>query len=122
MIKPDDLTGVAEDLARRILVTARSIAPCLDSLEDEAGEDTPKLKSDAIAILKGIAKSGGRSHLLKSQRVGPAAVEYNAGSWWADDDRAALRSLCALASTGGLPIGEFPATSKALTRMWPEDC
>lgn len=125
MIEPSDITGVDADLARRILVTARSIAPCLDTLEDEEGEGTPKLRSDAISIIKGVAAAGGSrgSHLVKKQNVGPAGVEYNAGSWWSDDDRAALRSLCAIATdaTGGHPIGEFPATSRVVSRMFPED-
>ena len=43
-INPDEISG-DEDLARRILVRARSIAPCLNSIP----EDDDRRK-DAIAI------------------------------------------------------------------------
>lgn len=116
MIAPTDLAPVDADLARRILVTARSIAPCLDTLDGEA-------KSDAIAILKGVALAGGVPHGVKSQRIASAAVEYNASSWWSADDRAGLRSLCAIASSesGYHPIGEFPTMTKVVSNMFPEE-
>jgi len=120
VIAPNDLTGVDEDLARRILVTARSIAPCLDTLDDA---DPSEPRSAALAILKGVAKNGGNPHGIKSQRVGPAAVEYNASSWWSDDDRAALRSLCVAPDPlPGMPVGSVPKTSQVVSRMFPEDC
>lgn len=112
-------------MARRILAVARSIAPCLDTLEDGAGANDPKPRSDAIAILKAVAAVGTArgSQLIKSQRIGPAAIEYNVGSWFSGDDRAALRGLCSLATAddGGHPIGSFP-TSRPFRRVWPEEC
>lgn len=122
MIEPTDLTGVEETLARRILVHARTIAPCLDSLIDgEEGE--PKPKSDAIAILLGVAREvpAVGSRRVKSQRIGPAQVEYfDVPSAFSDDDRNSLRSLCSVASSGGLPIGSFPRPARVVDAMWPE--
>lgn len=119
MIAPSDLTGIDADLARRIIATARSIAPCLDTLVDE-----PRL--DAIAILRGVASEGAArgSRLIKSQSVITARVEYNPGTWWSDDDRGALRALCSATSSdsAGHPVGSFPKTSRVVARMWPEDC
>lgn len=123
MIKPSDITGVDEDLARRVIAAARTIAPCLDSLVDGVDEDAPKPKSDAIAILRGVAREGQSrgSRLVKSQRIGPASVEYtSADSWFSTDDRNSLRSLCAFVSSAGLPLGHFPAPSTAIAGLWPE--
>lgn len=117
MIAATDLPGVDANLARRIIAVARFIAPCLDSLVDE-----PRL--DAIALLVGVAaeaKARG-SRLVKSQRVGPASVDYStAGSWFSDDDKSALRALCGVSATGGHPIGAFPKPSRAYSRLWPEE-
>lgn len=121
MIKPDDIGGDA-DLARRVIVFARSIAPCLDSLEDGTGDDAPQPKSDAIAILKGVV-----SHIVsrgstgvKSQGIGSARVEYVvSGSSFSDDDRRGLRSLCSV-SAAALPQGSFPPPSRVVAHLWPE--
>lgn len=123
MIKPSDINGVDEDLARRVIVAARTIAPCLDSLVDGPGDDDPKPKSDAIAILRAVAREGiaRGSRLVKSQRIGPAWVEYtSADSWFSPDDRTSLRSLCELTTTAGLPLGQFPK-STVVTNLWPEE-
>lgn len=117
-ISHTDLAGISEKMARRIIAIARSIAPCLDSLEGEA-------KTDAIAILDGIALEGVArgSRLIKTQRINQASVEYVVdGSWFSADDRGALRALCVAAPSGALPVGSFPKTSRELSRMWPEDC
>lgn len=116
MITPNHL-GVDEDLARRIIVLARSIAPCIDSF----AEDSEDFKN-AAAILRGVAAEvmarGSRS--VQSQRVGPAQVTYVVtGSSFSDDDRAALRALCASATLPGLPVGSFPE-SGTVGRVWPE--
>ncbi len=114
MIGPNDLGPIDQNLARRIIAVARSIAPGIDSLDGEAF-------SDAVAILQGVATEirvrGPRG--VKSQRIAAGAVEYTSSdSWFSDDDRSALRALCAAASFG--PIGQFPKPSKAVARMWPE--
>lgn len=105
MISAPDLEGVDETLARRIIAMARSIAPGLDSLEDDP-------RDDAIAILLGVAETATArgSLLIKQQVMGPARVTYTeAASWFSDDDRAALRALVEAnsAPTFG-PIGSFP--------------
>lgn len=124
MIKPDDLPGVATDLARSIIVAARSIAPCIDFLEDGLGEDDPKRRSEAIAILKLVASDHRWAYSgVKSQRTSAAAVEFFPGvAGFSDEQRASLRSLCEIAPpTSGLPLGSFPKPARAVSRMWPED-
>lgn len=116
MITPTDIGG-DEDRARRVIVHARSIAPCIDSFPD-GSED----KKNAVAILKGVLAelpTAGRAR-VKGQRVGPASVEYfDVASAFSADDRAALRALCGAASRGGLPLGSFPQ-ERPVARLWPE--
>lgn len=118
-IAPGDLAGVEANLARRVIASARSIAPCLDSLADESEE-----KATAIAILLAVAgevKLRG-SRQVASQRIGSASVNYrDVGSAFTDDDRDALRSLCVVAPPAGAPKGSFPRPAAALERMWPEE-
>lgn len=113
-ITPADLPGVDEDLARRIIAVARSIAPCLGDLVDEP-------KSDALAILKGViaeATSRGSLHVL-SERAGTVGVSYSTvRSWFQPDDRTALHALCGGTLHEG-PIGEFPE-KRFVADMWPE--
>jgi len=123
-ITPTDISGVDPDVARRVIAEARSIAPCIDSVVDGAGATDPKPRSDAIAIIKGIAIEGaGRgSRLVKSERTGPSQAEYFAvSSWFSAGDRAALRALCTDGSTAptGLPVGSFPVIDPACG-PWPE--
>ena len=116
MILPADIGG-DEDLARRILVRARSIAPCIFTFADDSEE-----AADAIAILRGVfaeAPAPG-SRRVKSQRVGGAAVDYElGGGLFTTDDIGLLRALCASTPTGGVPVGSFPPAG-ILTRLWPE--
>lgn len=117
MIDATDLTGVDADLALRIIAVARTIAPCLDNLDGVP-------KATAIAILKSIAKEARSrgSRNIRRQAVGPASIEYTSSdSWFSDDDRASLRSLCGTAMSSGDPIGSFPRPG-VVNRMWPEDC
>jgi len=115
VIRPDDLTGVDATLARRIIAVGRSIAPGIDNL---AGD----LREDALAILAGVAgeaKARG-SRLVKSQRIGPASVDYTAtASWFSEDDKNALRNLCVVTPSTQGPIGQFPAAGM-VSRVWPE--
>lgn len=120
-MKPADLDGIDEALARRVLAVARTIAPCLDSFADDSEE-----KATAVAILVAVAgevRARG-SRQVASQRIGPAAVSYrDVGSAFTDDDRSALRGLCAATqASAGLPVGSFPRPARSLERMWPEDC
>lgn len=122
VITPSDIDGVDEGTARRVIVLARTIAPCLDSLVDGPGDDDPKPKSEAIAILNGVAADvvvrGSRA--VASQSIGPARVNYVVTlSSFSNDDRVSLRSLCAVETRQGLPMGSFPEAG-ALSRVWPE--
>lgn len=113
---PDDLSGVDTDLARRVIAYARSIAPCLDSLD---GED----KNTAIAILKGVAADAQPrgSRLVASQRTADSSVTYrDVGSWFTSDDRAALRAMCTASASGPLPLGSFPQPSRRMHDLFPE--
>ncbi|TQL87214.1 hypothetical protein [Microbacterium saperdae] len=113
-----DKVGQDEDLAREILVNARTIAPCIFSFEDDS-ED----QKDALAILKRVYKdiAGRGSRLVATQRIGTAAVGYSTAvtSAFQGDPGRNLRSLCGAASAAGLPVGSFP-TERALARVWPE--
>lgn len=120
MLTPTDLGG-DENLARRVLVRARSIAPCIDSLTDGPGDDDPKPKSDAIAILKGVIAeipAAGSRRVRSKSRNGTSITYADIASAFTADDVAALRSLCS-AVTSGLPVGSFP-TSRPVGRVWPE--
>ncbi|TFD09818.1 hypothetical protein E3T26_14415 [Cryobacterium sp. TMT1-21] len=115
MITPAEISS-DENLARRILVRARSIAPCLNSIPDD---DDRKL--DAIAILKGVIAEvpapGARR--VRSRGRNGTSISYNdPGGAFSDDDIMSLRSLCDAASVG-LPIGSFPA-ARPLAREWVE--
>jgi len=114
VITPTDIPGVEEDVARRIIVAARSIAPCIDSLDGEP-------KKDAIAILRGVAAEAPAtgSRRVRSQRIGSASVDYWNADTWMPEDRSALRSLCAAVPAGGMPVGSFPLT-RPIERIWPE--
>jgi hypothetical protein len=115
MITPEDLTGVDEALARRVIVVGRSIAPCIDDL---VGED----RLDALAILRGVvAEAGERGSLhVLSERAGTVGVSYSTvRSWFQSDDKAGLRALCGGPVHAG-PVGEFPAR-RIYTNIWPDE-
>lgn len=122
MLTPEHFPlAVGEDVARRVLAVARTIAPCLDSLPDDSDE-----KETAIAILSAVCAEvvARGSRQVASQRIGSASVAYrDVGSAFTDDDRSALRGLCsAVSASAGQPVGSFPRPARALERMWPEDC
>lgn len=117
MITPADIGG-DEVTARRVLVLARTIAPCLDALEEQT---EPWL--DAVAVLTNVAaeaRARGARH-VQSQSIGPARVAYEIGlSAFTDDDRDSLRALCAVASSAGARSrGAFPK-GRPVGRVWPE--
>lgn len=111
-----DQVGADEDLAREVLIVARDIAPCLDSL---VGED----EKNALAILRRVFKSaasrGDRS--VRGQSIGSARVEYDVAVQSAFDGQPtrALRALCGMKPAGGMPRGSFPA-DRPIGRLWPE--
>lgn len=115
MIKPEDIS-TDEDLARRILVRARTIAPCLNSIPED---DDRRL--DAIAILKGViaeVPAPGASRVRSRGRNGTSISYNDPGGAFSSDDISNLRSLCA-AAPSGLPVGSFPE-ARPLERQWPE--
>ncbi|MCC4250714.1 hypothetical protein [Microbacterium testaceum] len=116
MITPDDLPEVDEDVARRIILAARSIAPCIDSFADESEQ-----KKDALAVLRGVADEAPAkgSRRARAQRIGSASIDYWDANTWHAEDRALLRSLCVPATPLGLPRGSFP-TERPVSSLWPE--
>lgn len=117
MIDAQDLDGVDEALARRVLAHTHFIAPCVISLLPGSQEH-----EYAVAILQGVAaeaKARG-SRLVKSERIGPAAVDYQSvDSWFSTDDRNALKALCNVTASAGGSVGSFPPAS-LVSRVWPE--
>lgn len=118
MIGPTDLPGLDQDVARRLIAAARSIAPCLDSLTDEA-------RLDAIAILKGVAAelpAPGTGRMRSQSRNGTSVTWADFSSAFTADDRSALRALCGTVAAAGAPVGSFPESTMT-RRIWPpEDC
>jgi hypothetical protein len=108
--------GADEDLARELLIMARSIAPCISSFPDDSEE-----QKDALAILKRVylecEDRGSRN--VKAERTGPGSVDWVVRSAFDGDPRTALRALCAAASTAGQPVGSFPV-ERPIERLWPE--
>tara|TARA_B100000378_G_scaffold181442_1_gene146740 strand:- start:15 stop:377 length:363 start_codon:yes stop_codon:yes gene_type:complete len=115
-ITHDDL-GTDEDLGRRVLVRARIIAPCLDTLDpaSEAGKN-------AIAILKGVIAelpAPGEGRVRSMSRNGTSISMQAVASAFEGDATVSLRSLCASLARGGLPVGSFPS-ERPIGRLWPE--
>ncbi len=115
VIRQSDLGG-DEGTARRVLARARTIAPCIASLdpESEAGKD-------AIAILKGVLaelpKAGSRR--TRSMSRNGTSMSFEIASAFTSDDEAALRGLCQQASAAGAPVGSFPKPG-IVESLWPE--
>lgn len=117
-ITPNDLGG-DEDTARRVLVLARDIAPCIDSFSDDSEE-----KKDAIAVLKGVLgelPATGSRRTLAMSRNGSSITLAQIKSAFDDDARSSLRSLCSASGdvAPGAPLGSFP-TDRPFARVWPE--
>lgn len=117
MIKHDQI-GDDEDLAREVIIVAKDIAPCISSFADDSEE-----QKDALAVLRRVYKdiAGRGNRLVKSQRIGSAAVDYGTvESAFAGQPRRALRALCAAGdATPGTSRASFP-TERPLAKMWPE--
>jgi len=116
MINHSDI-GTDEDLARLVLVVARDIAPCIASFP-EGSEDEKNATAIVRGVYKALAPRG--SQLVKSQRLGPAAVEYReVRSAFQGDPTRALQSLCPPATGRGNSRGSFPQ-ERPISRLWPE--
>lgn len=108
--------GDDENLARRVLVRARSIAPCIDTLADDSEE-----QKDAIAILKGVyaeVPPAGSRRVRSKSRNGTSITYGDISAAFTDDDISALRSLCS-STPAGLPVGSFPEGG-VFENTWPE--
>lgn len=110
--------GSDEQLARRILVRARDIAPCVATLDQESEEG-----KDAIAILKGVyarATDVGTGAVASRSRNGTSISLRDIKSAFTVEDVSNLRSVCDTPSTpAGMPRGSFPA-DRPLAKLWPE--
>lgn len=107
--------GVGDELARRVLVSARRIAPCLDTLVDLA-------RDDAIAVLKGVIAElpeAGAWRAKSMSRNGTSITFADIESAFTLEARANLRSLCGDLDQG-LAMGCFP-DDKTFARLWPEE-
>lgn len=112
-----DKIGSDENLARRVLVRARNIAPCIDTFADDSDE-----QKDAIAILKGVMAeipAAGSRRVRSKSRNGTSISYADIGSAFTDDDINALRSLCPSSGRPGEPIGSFPS-ARPVTGEWLE--
>lgn len=115
MIKPEDIS-TDEDLARRILVRARSIAPCIDTFTDGSEE-----QKNAIAILKGVIAElpePGSARAKSLSRNGTSMEFTDISSAFEGDPETSLRSLCA--AWRGMSRGRFPKPDRATATLWPE--
>lgn len=116
-ITPEDIGG-DESVARRILVRARGIAPCIDTFE----KDSEPWK-DAIAILEGVIgelPAPGEARLRSMSRNGTSVtLEQIRSAFDVLDAEASLRSLCGATGTSGHSAGSFPV-ERAFERVWPE--
>lgn len=106
-----------ETLGRRVLVRARIIAPCLDSIDKNSEEG-----KDAIAVLKGVVAEipAAGSRRTKSLSRNGTSMSFDVIDAAFDaDSRASLRALCGLSDGGALPRGSFPLQSP-IGHVWPE--
>ena len=118
MFGPEDLPGVDRKVALRVISTARTFAPCLDSLDGVA-------KEAAEAILEGVAAelpaAGGRR--VRSQSRNGTSISLDSYiSAFSDDDRAALGALCGIGpslAASASPVGCFPPAG-VVESLWPE--
>lgn len=117
MIQPSDLAGTAdEDRARKVLILARSIAPCVLDFADESEE-----KKNAVAILKGVLAelpAPGERRMRGLSRNGTSVTLDEVRSAFSEDDRVALRALCDATAVAGIPQGSFPE-ERLFERIWP---
>ena len=115
MIYPAEIS-TDENLARRILVRARSIAPGLDNIPE--GSES---HCDAIAILMNAVASvppPGADRVRSRSRNGTTISYNDPRGAFSEDDIASLRSLVGSASVG-TPVGSFPS-ARPFRHEWAE--
>ena len=118
VITASDL-GADEDVARRVLVRARSIAPCIANF---ARESEPW--KDAVAILKGVIAElpkAGSSRTRSMSRNG-TSMTFEISRAFSVENIELLKALCSAdvaEAPGGHPVGSFP-TGGIVSQVWPE--
>lgn len=116
-ITPNELGG-DEDTARRVLVLARDIAPCIDTFPDDSEH-----KKNALAVLKGVLAElpePGQGRARSLSRNGTSVSFADLESAFDRDARRALRALCGdTAGDASAPRGSFPPAG-IVERAWPE--
>lgn len=115
-ITPGSLGG-DENVARRVLALARSIAPCVTKLDPGTEEG-----KDAIAVLKGVIAelpAAGSARVRSQSRNGTSVSLADIQSAFSADARASLRSLCGCGGRSGQPVGSFPQ-ERPFALLWPE--
>lgn len=112
--------GPDENIARRVLMRARRIAPCMATWPEALN-----LRADAIAILKAVyarATVVGTGAIASQSRNGTSISLRQINSAWTQEDIDDLRALCEQASAspaGAFPQASFP-TDRPLSKLWPE--
>lgn len=116
-IVASDLTGDAA-ATHIVLLLARDVAPCLDSLVDDD-------RDAAIAILNrcvaDVPAAGSRR--VRSQSRNGSSVSFTTGESVAlpGMEKAALRALCgSVPAAGSTPVGRFPAPGTVVD-AWPAE-
>lgn len=115
-ITPGDLGG-DDDTARRVLIQARTIAPCIDSFD--AGSEDGK---NAIAVLKGVLAelpAPGSARTTSMSRNGTSMSFSQIRSAFDGDPTTQLRALCGAATSRDHSVASFPVT-RVFERVWPE--
>ena len=118
-VQPSDLAPLDEDSARRILIRAREVAPCLPTVAADS-----EIQKDALAILRGVgqrAQAIANAGVVASQGRNGTTISYrDIKSAFSDEDISGLRFLCGDIGGGRvLPQGSFP-TARPLANLWPE--
>jgi hypothetical protein len=105
-----------EDLGRRVLAYARTIAPCLAALDAETDQG-----KDAIALLKGVAQAVPDPDMsrVRSMSRNGTSMSFDVSSAFSPDDRIALRQLCSASGAAVGPVGSFPKGGH-IAKVWPE--
>lgn len=117
MVDHQDLGG-DEDTARRVMIRARSIAPCLAGLAPGSSEG-----KDAIALLKGVLAElpePGSRRTRSLSRNGTSITFDALDSAFDVETIASLRSLCGVPAATAHPRGSFPK-HRPIGRVWPEE-
>ena len=113
-----DLDGDVS-IAKQVLAYARTLAPCIDSLE----RNSPQW-DDVVAILIGARRTleSRPTGAVRKQTAGAWSKEWfsrdELGSAFGVDDLRVLRSLCEEGIAARGPIGSFPPP-RDLGRLFP---